>query len=55
MNYRFLLCMGLFLLCFNGLLAQSQDLKEVSITANYQDQALAEVLVDLENRYNLYF
>jgi len=46
MNYRKYLL--LFLFCANGLFAQAHS-------ANYEEQALSEVLKDLENRYQLHF
>ena len=51
MNYRLYLLLLLF--CANGLVAQAQE--TLTISANYEDQALSEVLKDLENRYSLYF
>ena len=51
MNYRKYLL--LFLFCANGLFAQAQE--SITITANYEELALSEVLKDLENRYQLHF
>ena len=51
MNYRLYLLLLLF--CANGLFAQAQE--TLTISANYEDQTLSEVLKDLENRYSLYF
>ena len=51
MNYRKYLL--LFLFCANGLFAQAQE--SITISGNYEELALSEVLKDLENRYQLHF
>ncbi|MEM9528435.1 MAG: TonB-dependent receptor plug domain-containing protein, partial [Bacteroidota bacterium] len=45
----------ILVLCGIGIPLSGQDVKEVSLTANYQDTPLNEVLQELENKYGLSF